>query len=175
MATRRRNLIRSLSLQQLIGISFTAGVLLLAVASSLVISRQSGETVQRRLQDEGMGLVESLATQSTLPLLYGDAGSAADAARSFLGFPDVQAVEILNSAGERIYASERAAPATADTGPTPARPTLMAETGNAWIFAAPVWSAGHSADSPFAEGSKARGAPELLGTVRLVMSRQTLS
>ncbi|MFM7275221.1 MAG: ATP-binding protein, partial [Gammaproteobacteria bacterium] len=51
----------------------------------------------------------------------------------------------------------------------------MAETGNAWIFAAPVWSAGHSADSPFAEGSEARGAPELLGTVRLVMSRQTLS
>ena len=40
---RTAKLIRSMSLQQLIGISFTACVLLLAVASSLVISKQSGE------------------------------------------------------------------------------------------------------------------------------------
>ena len=44
---RTGKVIRSMSLQQLIGISFTACVLLLAVASSLVISMQSGETVQR--------------------------------------------------------------------------------------------------------------------------------
>ena len=74
--SRHGKLFRSMSLQQLIGISFSASVLLLAIASSLVISRQSGETVQRRLQDEGMRLVESLAEQSTLPLLYGDTGSA---------------------------------------------------------------------------------------------------
>ena len=111
---RTGKLIRSMSLQQLIGISFTACVLLLAVASSLVISKQSGDTVQRRLQDEGMRLVESLAQQSTLALLYEDAGSAAEVVKSFQNFPDVYGIELVYADGKRLYASEslREAPRT---------------------------------------------------------------
>jgi hypothetical protein len=105
----RRFAIRSLSLQQLIGLSFTACVLVLAITSSLVISQQSGETVQRRLQDEGMQLVSSLASQSTLALLYGDTESASQAAARFLAFPDVRSVELMNTEGRSIYASEGAA------------------------------------------------------------------
>ena len=103
---RTAKLIRSMSLQQLIGISFTACVLLLAVASSLVISKQSGDTVQRRLQDEGMRLVESLAQQSTLALLYEDAGSAAEVVKSFLNFPDVYGIELVYADGKRLYVSD---------------------------------------------------------------------
>ena len=167
------NPIRSLSLQHLIGLSFTACVLVLAITSSLVISQQSGETVQRRLQDEGMQLVGSLAAQSTLALLYGDTESASQAATRFLAFPDVIAVELLNTDGKRIYAS---AGATTQehfiSAPTTA--TLTGSDADTWTFEAPVWSGAAEGGSPFADASGS-SARELLGSVRLVMSRQTLS
>ena len=168
----RRFAIRSLSLQQLIGLSFTACVLVLAITSSLVISQQSGETVQRRLQDEGMQLVSSLASQSTLALLYGDTESASQAAARFLAFPDVRSVELMNTEGRSIYASEGAA-AGAKTKP-PQAAALTGSDSDTWTFEAPVWSANSEGGSPFAEASSS-DTGELLGSVRLVMSRQTLS
>ncbi len=170
----RRFAIRSLSLQQLIGLSFTACVLVLAITSSLVISQQSGETVQRRLQDEGMQLVSSLASQSTLALLYGDTESATQAAARFLAFPDVRSVELMNTEGLRIYASQGAAPAASASGGAPHSPALTGSDADTWTFEAPVWSGNTEGASPFAEASS-NDKRELLGSVRLVMSRQTLS
>jgi len=165
--------IRSMSLQQLIGISFTACVLLLAVASSLVISMQSGETVQRRLQDEGMRLVESLAQQSTLALLYEDAGSAAEVVKSFLNFPDVYGIELLNADGKRLYASESLRETRSSAIAVPQHPALVAQDSKDWTFAAPVFSGSTAGDSPF--GASEADTPEMIGSVHLVMSRQTLS
>jgi len=166
-------LIRSLSLQQLIGISFTAAVLLLAVASSLVISKQSGDTVQRRLQDGGLRLVESLAQQSTLALLYEDAGSAAEVAKSFLNFPDVYGIELVDAAGRQLYVSDSLRGETRAALPTPRRAELVAQDQADWTFAAPVFSGESGGESPFAANDG--GKPEMIGSVRLVMSRQTLS
>lgn len=165
--------IRSLSLQQLIGISFTVCVLLLTITSSIVISRQSGDTVQQRLLDEGMRLVETLGEQSTLVLLYEDAGSAADLVRSFLSFPDVHGVEITYTDGRRFYASEAMGEPAAQPQAVPIKPRLVLETGNEWVFAAPVYSGKQDSDSPFSVTRHAQR--ELIGGVRLVMSRQTLS
>ena len=170
---RTGKVIRSMSLQQLIGISFTACVLLLAVASSLVISMQSGETVQRRLQDEGMRLVESLAQQSTLALLYEDAGSAAEVVKSFLNFPDVYGIELLNADGKRLYASESLRETRSSAIAVPQHPALVAQDSKDWTFAAPVFSGSTAGDSPF--GATEADTPEMIGSVRLVMSRQTLS
>ena len=170
---RTAKLIRSMSLQQLIGISFTACVLLLAVASSLVISKQSGDTVQRRLQDEGMRLVESLAQQSTLALLYEDAGSAAEVVKSFLNFPDVYGIELVYADGKRLYASESLREARARAFAAPTHPALIAQDSSDWTFAAPVFSGKADSESPFA--ASAGDTPEMIGSVRLVMSRQTLS
>ena len=170
---RTGKLIRSMSLQQLIGISFTACVLLLAVASSLVISKQSGDTVQRRLQDEGMRLVESLAQQSTLALLYEDAGSAAEVVKSFQNFPDVYGIELVYADGKRLYASESLREAPAPAFATPKLPALVAQDSKDWTFAAPVFSGTADSESPFA--ASASDAPEMIGSVRLVMSRKTLS
>ncbi|MFZ1831574.1 MAG: histidine kinase dimerization/phospho-acceptor domain-containing protein, partial [Pseudomonadales bacterium] len=169
---KRGKFISSMSLQQLIGISFTACVLLLSVTSSLVISKQSGDTVQRRLQDEGMRLVESLAGQSTLALLYGDAGSAAEVAKSFQDFPDVHGIELLSVGGTRLYAIGTL-PEQPLALAVPRRPALVAEGSNDWTFAAPVYSGQGNGDSPFASATSEE--PELIGSVRLVMSRQTLS
>jgi len=165
-------MMRSMSMQQLIGITFPGCVLLLAIASSLVISKQSGDTVQRRLQDEGMRLVESLAQQSTLSLLYESRDSAAEVVRNFLDFPDVQAIELLTVDGARLYASD-AAPAEAPTlSQAPAQPLLFNETSRDWIFVAPVYSGSEQTDSPFT--SRDKQAPELIGSVRLTMSKRTL-
>ncbi len=153
---RTGKLIRSMSLQQLIGISFTACVLLLAVASSLVISKQSGDTVQRRLQDEGMRLVESLAQQSTLALLYEDAGSAAEVVKSFLNFPDVYGIELVYADGKRLYASDSLREARRDRhSPRPMHPALVAQDSKDWTFAAPVFSGTADSESPFAAPARA--------------------
>ncbi len=165
--------IHSMSLQQLIAISFTACVLLLAFASSMVISRQSGDTVQRRLLDEGMRLVESLAEQSTLVLLYEDSGSASELVKSFLNFPDIHGVEIVFADGRRLYASESLTGASPASFAIPQAPRLVRETRREWVFSAPVFSGEEGSESPFAGASPAKR--ELIGAVRLVMSRQTLS
>ena len=166
-------MIRSLSLQQLIGFTFTASVLMLALASSLVISHQAGDTVQRRLQDEGMRLVESLAEQSTLALLYESRDSAADVVRSFRDFPDVAGIELLTADGQRLYANATATATDLIAIPRTDTAALVAETPSHWIYSAPVFSGSEQADSPFAfeEASE----PEQIGSVRLTMSKGTLS
>jgi len=168
-----RNPIRNMSLRQLIAISFTGCVLLLAFASSMLISRQSGDTVQRRVHDEGMRLVESLSRQSTLALLYGDTGSATELVSSFLNFPDVQGVEIVYADGRRLYASDSVAAAPAQQIGIPKAPQLVQESTHEWVFSAPVFSGQEQVDSPFAD---TRGSHrEMIGAVRLIMSRQTLA
>ena len=168
-----RTPIRNMSLQQLIALTFTASVLLLAIASSLVISRQAGDTVQRRLLDEGIRLVESLAQQSTLVLLYEDTGGAAELAKHFMNFPDIRGAEILHVDGKRLYASESIDAESGQEFVLPTVPTLAHESQDVWVFAAPVFSGEDSSDSPFISARENRR--EMIGTVRLVMSRQTLS
>lgn len=164
--------IHKMNLQQLITISFTACVLLLAVATSLVTSRQSGDIVQRRLLDEGMQLVESLARQSTLALLYEDAGGASELVKNFLNFPDIHGVEILYTDGNRLYASAAMNDQPRRTFTMPKAATLARESSGEWVFTAPVYSGEDSVDSPFTNARTSQR--ETIGAVRLVMSRQTL-
>jgi diguanylate cyclase (GGDEF)-like protein len=166
-------LIRNMSLQQLLGFSFTACVLLLAIVSGLVISKQSGETVRKRLENEGSQLVETLAEQSTLALLYADAGSAAEVAERFKNFPDVRAIELHDLDGKLLYATGVSEAGPKQLADAPQKPTLIEQNRKEWIFAAPVYSGSNISDSPFA--TESGSSPELIGSVRLVMSRETLA
>ena len=156
--------------QQLV-LTFTVGILLLAVISSLAISKLSSGTVRDKLIEEGRHATESLAAQSTLALLYRSADNAKDAMKVTLAFPDILGVEIYDSQHKMLVSEgEKALPDSIDVI-RPQVPQLEHETDQAWYFAAPVYTGlpiGEEDESPFETGSF---EPELIGYVRLVKGK----
>jgi signal transduction histidine kinase/CheY-like chemotaxis protein len=149
----------------------SAGVLLLALLSSLVSSWQASRQIRETLVEQGQRVAQSLASQSALALLSGSADNAADAVRATLDFPDVTGVEVRAADGQVLLTRGAA---RADTGlalPKPARGTayLALETEAAWHFIAPVVA--HRSASPFEVGE---GPDELLGDVHIVQGKGTL-
>ena len=172
------NLLRRFSVQQLIGITVSVGILLLALASTIVISRQSGETVRERLTDEGLRLADSLAGQSRLSIVTADEDGARATAAHFLAFPDVVAVELRDLQGWRIQAGRSdqsetgQRPVQKPLSPDPTSSELISEDETTWEFATPVFFGSEAAD-PF--GSTSSANPELIGYAHLLMDKGTLS
>jgi hypothetical protein len=135
-----------------------------------VISKQSGDTV--RAAATRACLVESRRNRHARPVLRGR-GFGSGSGKSFLNFPDVYGIELVYADGKRLYASESLREAPAPAFATPKLPALVAQDSKDWTFAAPVFSGTADSESPFA--ASASDAPEMIGSVRLVMSRKTLS
>jgi len=165
--------------QRQLGITVALGIFMLALFSSVVGSWQANVRVRDNLLEQGRHITESLARQSALALVYASADNAAEAVNATLAFPGVVNVEILDDKQRVLLkrgGTDQAefstqvfrASATGDTGGTQAA-VLDAESPNAWRFAAPVYS--QPAGSPFHEAA----APELLGFVTVVMSKEALT
>jgi len=149
----------------------SAGVLLLALLSSLVSSWQASRQIRATLVEQGQRVVQSLAGQSALALMSGSGDNASDAVRATLAFPDVIGVEMRSTDGQVLLTRGQA---RADNGlalpaPSPAAARLAAETSEAWHFIAPVIA--RRTASPFEVGE---GRDELLGDVRVVQGKGTL-
>jgi diguanylate cyclase (GGDEF)-like protein len=159
--------------QQLV-LTFTIGILLLAVVSSLAISELSSRTVRDKLIEEGRQATESLAAQSTLALLYRSADNAKDAVQATLAFPDIIGVAIYDPQHKVLVSEgEEALPDGVDAT-WPQVLQLERETEHAWYFFAPVYTgraAEEGDESPFETSSF---EPQLIGYVRLVMGKETL-
>ena len=152
--------------QRQLGITFTLGILVLALLSSVVSSRQSNERVRRDLIEQGQHITENLAQQSALALVYASADNASEAVRVTMSFPGVIGVEIRNSHGGLLLARGDVNVSAFLEHPDNANglqaaAVLNAESDKAWHFSAPVYTQ-PSAESPFSETT----APELLGHVR---------
>ena len=159
--------------RQQLAIAMTVGVLCIALFSSVVSSWQGSRQIRGTLVGQGERITDSLATHSTLALLYGSSDNAAEAVAATLAFPDVTQVEIHNAGGRLLVARAKAAATPFDAPlatPAPHHAYLEAETDDAWRFVAPVWTRG--ASSPFEVVER---ADELLGYVRVVQSKATLS
>ena len=149
----------------------TAGVLLMALLSSLVSSWQASRQIRATLIEQGQRVAQSLATQGTLALMSGTPDNAADAVRATLAFPDVIGVELRSADGHVLLSQGQAAapPAGWPRLPQPGPVRLAAETDEAWHFLAPVVA--HRPDSPFEVSSE---GDELLGDVRVAQGKGTL-
>jgi signal transduction histidine kinase/ActR/RegA family two-component response regulator len=149
----------------------SAGVLLLALLSSLVSSWQASRQIRATLVEQGQQVAHSLAGQSALALLSGTADNATDAVRATLAFPDVIGVELRSADGTPLLARGQAGVDEAQALPPPGRqPVRLAlETGEAWHFIAPVVA--RRAPTPF---ELTEGRDELLGDVRVVQGKGTL-
>ncbi len=161
-------MLKNISFRNQLGIIFSLGMLLLALVCSIVISELTSQKLRERLVGEGLKLTESFAEQSTLALLYSSEDSALEAAAVIKAFPDIEAVEI-RDIGDRVLYSDIPADFS-QVSHSPAL-ALFGETPLAWYFDSPVYSGG-AAESPF---TVLRGAPELIGHVRVTMSKATLN
>ncbi|MBT9597500.1 MAG: response regulator [Vitreoscilla sp.] len=149
----------------------SAGVLLLALLSSLVSSWQASRQIRATLVDQGQRVAQSLASQGALALLSVAPENAAEAVRATLSFPDVIGVEMRSADGQVLLSRGAAGSASALELAAPGRgePRLAAETDDAWHFVAPVLA--RRAATPF---EVMEGEDELLGDVRVVQGKGTL-
>jgi diguanylate cyclase (GGDEF)-like protein/PAS domain S-box-containing protein len=165
---------QKLTFERQLGLSVALGILFLALLSSIVGSWQGNERVRHDLIEQGQHITENLARQSTLALVYSSADNAAEAVSVTMAFPGVVGVEIRNAHGKLLLARGDVNLAEFleqgnHTDGLQAAAVLNAESSKAWNFAAPVFSQ-PSVESPFNEAA----APELLGQVSVVMSKEAL-
>jgi diguanylate cyclase (GGDEF)-like protein len=159
--------------QQLV-LTFSAGIVLLATLTSIAISHFSTKTVQQTLIRQGLQATGTLATQSTLALLYQSADNAQGPAEATLAFPDVLGVAVYDLEGKPVLSMGHGARLPPQTASVSSGPTLTEEGPDAWYFIAPVLAGEESNEdeSPFVTDS---AEPELLGYVGITMGKQTLN
>ncbi|KFI23000.1 EAL domain-containing protein [Nitrosococcus oceani] len=159
--------------QQLV-LTFTIGIICLALLSSFAISTLSSRTVRTTLLEQGRRATETFAAQSTLALLYQSADNAKEAARATLAFPDIQGVAIYDPEYQVLLSEGQEALLPAEHALWPRMLWLERETEDAWYFVAPVYTRQGGSDleeSPFLANPP---EPELIGFVRVMMGKNTL-
>jgi signal transduction histidine kinase/ActR/RegA family two-component response regulator len=165
--------LRATTFRRQLSVAVAAGVMLLALCSSLVTSWQGSRQIREMLLAQGATVAEGLAAHSALALLYASPDNAADAVEPTLAFRDVKAVEIRDTAGRLVYfkGGEPAAvePAYRLAASASGQAQVEAETDDVWHFVAPVWTKGKA--SPFEVTERPQ---QLLGYVRVTQSKATL-
>jgi len=152
---------------------FSAGILFLAVVSSVVLSSYLTREARTQIMDQGIKIAEALGRQSKLALLYKSSENAEKAAETSLSFPDVIGISVRDETGEAILEQGKS------TGFIPAaglalKPELTEETEDAWVFSAPVYSETESVEA-WLDINQPTGAENLLlGHVYIIVSKQTL-
>ncbi|MGE3481064.1 MAG: EAL domain-containing protein [Gammaproteobacteria bacterium] len=166
--------VKRLGFRQQLTITFGIGILLTSLVSSIVISMLSSRAVYDRLVMEGYQSVETLASQSTLALLYHSEENGRDYAEALLTSPDVLGVAIFDTNHTVLLAIGDATQVLDQLNVAPAGAVLARETESAWYFLSPVYTTPVSSladESPFTVNP---AKPELLGYVQLVMGKNTL-
>lgn len=165
---------RRASFLQQLTITFSLGLIVLSLLSSLAISTLSYRIVQDKWIAQGQQSTEAFAAQSTLALLYSSKENAEEPARTIMAFPDVRGVAIYTSAQQLLF-SRGETPLTDDNASQwPLALQLVEETSRAWYFAAPVF-AGRGDEKPASPFETSQPKPELIGFVRLVVGKESLN
>ncbi|MFZ5549148.1 MAG: ATP-binding protein [Pseudomonadota bacterium] len=147
----------------------SAGVLLLALSSSLVSSWQASRQIGATLVEQGQRVAEGLASQGALALMSGSADNAAGAVRAALAAPDVIGVEMRGTDGTVLLAEGRTGVEAPLPPPALGPARVAAETEDAWHFTAPVVA--RQSGTPF-DVEESRDV--LVGDVRVVQAKATL-
>ncbi len=163
---------RGSSFRRQLSAAATAGILLLALLSSVVSSWMASRQVRATLVEQGQRVAQSLANQAPLALISLAHENAAEAVRATLAFPDVIGVELRSADGQVLLAQGAVGADSTSLAGLPAlgEPRLAAETDDAWHFVAPVVAQRNA--TPF---DVIESRDELLGDVRVVLGKSTLN
>lgn len=173
MATAIKNKSRAsqLSFRQQLVLTFTIGIVCLAVVSSIGISKISQQLFYNQLLSEGEQLTRSFALQSRLSLLFQSQDSAQEAAGPTLAFPNVGGITILLPDKTVLYQQGTVPPAIEYNDLGPDSSVTHSEDGNAWYFTLPVYAGDSAGASPFAAEEP---EVELVGFVQVTVSKESL-
>jgi diguanylate cyclase (GGDEF)-like protein len=173
MNTRVRFTLKRPSFLQQLVVTFTLGIGCLSLLSSFAISELSYQIVREKLIKQGYQATETFAAQSTLALLYASKENAEEPARAALAFPDVHGVAIYTQDYSLLMNKGEPVVDNADEQIWPRQLQMYQETEQDWYFVAPVFArrVADAEASPFVASPQ---KPELIGFVRLVMSKESL-
>ncbi|WP_086931925.1 response regulator [Agarilytica rhodophyticola] len=129
-----------LKFQHQLSIIFSAGILILAFVSTLVISNVSSRAMYKRIVSEGLKLTETFAEQSTLALLYQSHDGAAEVSDVFLSFPDVLGVEVIQRDMTVLYNVGKYSKKQDSKLLLPGESSLLSEDSRGWEFVSPVYT-----------------------------------
>jgi diguanylate cyclase (GGDEF)-like protein len=165
---------KRLGFRQQLTIIFGIGILFTSLLSSVAISMLSSHTIYDRLVMEGYQSVETLASQSTLALLYHSEENGREYAEALLTSPDILGVAIFDASHNALLSIGDTTQLLSEDNAAPTETMLARETDAAWYFLSPVYTSPISSqlgESPFTVNP---ATPELLGYVQLVMGKNTL-
>ena len=152
---------------------FGTGVIAAALVAGIASSWLGSKSARENFLRQGKQVTENLAKQAPLALLYSSAENAREAVAATLAFPDVRHVAIYGPGNHLLL--QQGTDATSRFAP-PLRASVEAviesESKKEWVFVAPVYS-----DAPAEEMSPfetVKREPELLGYVRVILSKDTL-
>lgn len=174
---------KNIGFRHQLGIVFSFGIFLLALITTIVVSSVSSNAMRERILSESVKITQTLAEQSTLALLYGSEENAADAAKIFASFADVIGIEILNIESSSLYLEGIILPSQTSKNVIPKKPALSKESLDAWEFTAPVvlsqsFEEDSASELDHLELNHADAKvlnPEVIGYVKLVISKQSLN
>nr|WP_229489606.1 EAL domain-containing protein [Pseudoduganella namucuonensis] len=152
----------------------SAAILGLALFSSLMNSWEARGRMRDHFSEQGQRIADNLARQSTLALLFHSAENARDVVSTTLAFPDVTGLQISDAKHKVLLLQEnhRGGKLSAMPGAqaSPTHASMVGESQEAWLFAAPVYG-GQSEASPF---DMQEQQPQLLGYVHVQVGKDTL-
>lgn len=156
-------------------LTFTVGIACLALISSLVTATLSSRSVRTNIIEQGRQATQSFALQSTLALLYQSGDNARDAVETTLAFPDVRALAIYDLEHNLLLAEGNKTLLRTPHKRWPSRLELESETERYWNFIAPVYTRHSANDEEMFPFESNPDKPELLGHVRVIIGKDTLS
>ncbi len=165
--------------RHLLSFIFATGIMLLALVTTFVVSKVSSEAMRNRIIDDGINLTSSLAEQATLALLYESEENASAASNIYLGFPDVEGIEIYKANLVSLYIVGDIESHEIPPAELPDHAKLYLEKDDTWEFLAPVYTGAAEQDETdplfFVEDSNEEVEKEVIGYVRFVESKRSLT
>lgn len=168
-----RKLWHQASFRRQLVITFASGIFVLALSASFATYLLTSASLRERLLEGGLQATKIFAEQTTLALLYQSGENAHEIAEATLALPDVLGVGLyLSDWTPLLELGEIEAVQPLGWNP-PAEPSLESETESTWGYVAPVYAGAseNEEDSPFMQVTP---EPELLGFVRVVISKKSL-
>ena len=166
-----RNKTTNMKFRHQLALIFVVGILVMALITSLAVSNISSKIFRDGQLQQGFQVIESLARQGELSLLYQSRESAKDLVDNALNFPGVKAVTVMLDTGEVLYAGGDEA---LQSGAHSDEVSLIHEDDNHWVFNAPVL-AGKTEDALWEEYSDdGKSERETLGYISVVVGKDAL-
>lgn len=152
---------------------FVLGIFVMALATSLAVSKISSQIVRDREILQGLQIIRSLAKQSELALLYQSKESAKDIVTRALNFPGVKTIQVATETGTVLHVGGE----VSDNVPlyTPKVEKMVHDDEHYWVFSSPV-VAGVPEDSVWSElyEESSEQQQEILGYITIRMGKDTV-